>query len=119
MTVQRNPSLFLRAMSVLGGLLVGASLSLPVAADDIDEIQRRDLALIQTQIEQIKIVVVRLDARQQQANPETTRVYFDIPRLRADLEAISSGIDAYLAPDRLLPRQPQPLDGDYLDDRGQ
>jgi RAQPRD family integrative conjugative element protein len=118
MTVQRNPSLTIRAMSVLGGLLVGASLSVPAAADDIDEIQRRDLALIQTQIEQIKVVVDRLEARQQQADPETTRVYFDIPRLRADLDAISSGIDDYLAPDRLLPRQPRPLEGDYLNDKG-
>lgn len=119
MTVLRNPSLSIRAMGVLGGLLVGAFLSTSAWADDIDEIQRRDLALIQTQLEQIGVVVDRIDVRQQQANPETTRVYFDIPRLRNDLEAISAGIDTYLAPDRLLPRQPQPLDGDYLDDRGQ
>lgn len=91
----------------------------PAQASDIDEIQRRDLALIQTQIEQIKVVVDRIDARQQNADPESTRIYFDIPRLRSDLQSITSGIDAYLAPDRLLPRQPQPLDGDYLDDRGQ
>lgn len=119
MTVPSQSTPFLRAIGVLGGLLMGAALSMPANADDIDEILRRDLALIQTQIEQIRIVVDRIDARQQQADPETTRLYFAIPRLRADLDSITSGIDAYIAPDRLLPRQPQPLDGDYLDDRGQ
>lgn len=122
MTVPSQPSqssAFLRAIGVLGGLLMGAALSMPATAGDIDEIQRRDLALIQSQIEQIKVVVDRIDARQQQADPATTRVYFDIPRLRSDLEAVTAGIDAYLAPDRLLSRQPRPLDGDYLEDRGQ
>ncbi|MEC8916321.1 MAG: RAQPRD family integrative conjugative element protein [Pseudomonadota bacterium] len=115
MTVRQRISL----SSVFTSLVLVSGLSALARADDIDEIQRRDLALIQTQIEQIKVVVDRIDARQQQADPETTRVYFDIPRLRDDLHSITSGIDAYLAPDRLLPRQPQPLDGDYLDDRGQ
>ena len=105
--------------SLFTSLVLASGLSAPVQADDIDEIQRRDLALIQTQIEQIKVVVDRINARQQNADPESTRIYFDIPRLRDDLHAITSGIDAYLAPDRLLPRQPQALDGDYLEDRGQ
>ena len=115
MTVRQRISL----SSVFTSLVLVSGLSALAQADDVDEIQRQDLALIQTQIEQIKVVVDRVDARQQQADPETTRVYFDIPRLRDDLHSITSGIDAYLAPDRLLPRQPQPLDGDYLDDRGQ
>ncbi|MGQ7245543.1 integrative conjugative element protein, RAQPRD family [Salinicola sp. V024] len=115
MTVRQRISL----SSLFTSCVLVSGLWAPAQADDIDEIQRRDLALIQTQIEQIKVVVDRVDARQQQADPETTRVYFDIPRLRDDLHSITSGIDAYLAPDRLLPRQPQPLDGNYLDDRGQ
>lgn len=121
MTVPSKIFSFCRILGVLAGLLAAVSQSAPTWAGDIDEIQRRDLALIQTQIEQIEIVVGRIDARQQLADPKTTRVYFDIPRLRSDLETVTSGIDAYLAPDRLLPRQPQPqpLDGDYLHDRGQ
>ncbi|MAM55823.1 MAG: hypothetical protein CMN25_00600 [Salinicola sp.] len=107
-----------RCLAVATGLVVALGGLSPVFANDIDEIQRRDLALIQTQIEQIKVVVDRIDARQSNADPATTRVYFDIPRLRVDLEAISHGIDGYLAPDRLLPRELRPLDGDYLDDRG-
>ncbi|MGJ8518362.1 integrative conjugative element protein, RAQPRD family [Carnimonas bestiolae] len=87
-------------------------------ADDIDEIQRRDLALIQTQIEQIKVVLDRINDRQYQAEPGTTRIYLNIPRLSADLNTISSGIDHYLAPERLQPRDLDPLEGDYLDDRG-
>lgn len=105
-------------LAVLGGIFVGIGMFSQANANDIDEIQRRDLALIQTQIEQIKIVVDRIDARQSKADPASTRVYFDTPRLRTDLDAISHGIDDYLAPDRLLPRELQPLDGDYLDDRG-
>ncbi|WP_275286844.1 RAQPRD family integrative conjugative element protein [Halomonas elongata] len=98
---------------------MASSMSLSVQASDIDEIQRRDLALIQTQIEQIKVVVDRIDARQQKTSPENTRIYFDTRMLRSDLKSITSGIDAYLAPERLLPRQPMPLNGDYLEDRGQ
>ncbi|WP_186764480.1 RAQPRD family integrative conjugative element protein [Pistricoccus aurantiacus] len=104
---------------LLLGLLLASTISISAQADDVDEVQRRDLALIQTQIEQIKVVVARVDARQRQADPATTRLYFDIPRLRADLDSITTGIDTYLAPDRLLPRRPRPLVGDYLDDRGQ
>ncbi|MBZ9559057.1 MULTISPECIES: RAQPRD family integrative conjugative element protein [unclassified Modicisalibacter] len=104
---------------LLGGLVASiAGVSSPASATDIDEIQRRDLALIQTQIEQIEVVVDRIDARQQQADPATTRIYFDIPRLRADLESIVTGIDSYLSPERPLPRRPRPIDGDYLDDKG-
>ncbi|MFM9271850.1 RAQPRD family integrative conjugative element protein [Halomonas elongata] len=105
--------------ALLLGLLMASSISLSVQASDIDEIQRRDLALIQTQIEQIKVVVDRIDARQQKTSPENTRIYFDTRMLRSDLKSITSGIDAYLAPERLLPRQPMPLNGDYLEDRGQ
>ena len=99
-------------------LVLAGSLS-SVHANDIDEIQRRDLALIQTRIEQIGIVVDRIETRQQQADPAATRVYFDIPRLREDLESITSGIDNYLSPARLAPRHIRILEGDYLDYRGQ
>lgn len=107
-----------RAIGALSGLLIGVAAYVPAWAGDIDEIQRRDLALIQTQVEQIQVVVDRIDARQQQTDPDTTRIYFDIPSLRSDLKKVSAGIDAYLDPARSLPRQPRPLEGDYLDDRG-
>ena len=116
MMVLPQRSLSFCATGVFCGLLMSAVMSAPARADDIDEIQRRDLALIQTQIEQIKVVVDRIDARQEKTNPEITRIYFDTRMLRSDL---TSGIDAYLAPERLLPRHPMPLDGDYLEDRGQ
>ncbi|REC93359.1 RAQPRD family integrative conjugative element protein [Kushneria indalinina] len=110
---------YISSLFLLSSASLISALSPSAQADNIDEIQRRDLALIQTQIEQIRVVVDRIDARQQQADPATTRVFFDIPRLRGDLQSITQGIDTYLEPDRLLPRQPRPLDGDYLDDRGQ
>ncbi|WP_435632617.1 integrative conjugative element protein, RAQPRD family [Carnimonas bestiolae] len=87
-------------------------------ADDIDAIQRRDLALIQTQLEQIRVVVDRINDRQFNAQPGETRIYFNVPRFRADIDTLSHGIDAYLAPDRLQPRHLSPLEGDYLEDRG-
>lgn len=114
------PLAFLAAASAncLITVTVLMALSDLAVAGDIDEIQRKDLALVQTQIEQIKVVVDRIDARQRTADPKTTRFFFDTPALLADLDAISSGIDDYLAPGRLQPRTPEPVDGDYLDDRG-
>lgn len=103
--------------SVIAGLNLTCLMLFSAAhADDIDEIQRRDLALIQTQLQQINIVVDRIEARQRNSDPETTRLYFDIPTLRHDLKIIRSGIDQYLAPPRFLPRTPARVVGDYLDD---
>lgn len=95
-------------------LAVAAVLSLSALAEPHDEIQRRDLAVIQTQLEQIGHVVDRLEARQANADPTSARLYLDIRQLRADLTQIAEGIDGYLAPPRLPPRQPLPLAGDYL-----
>ncbi|MDN3525328.1 RAQPRD family integrative conjugative element protein [Halomonas sabkhae] len=96
--------------------LVGviATSTLAMAEEPRDAIQRRDLALIQSQLEQITHVIDRLEARQaRQASPSMS-LYLDIPRLRQDVEAIAEGIDGYLAPPRLPARQVPPLDGDYV-----
>lgn len=42
------------------------------------------------------------------------RYYFDHTRLRADLQQVRAGIQAYLSPPRAQPREPEPLAGDYL-----
>ncbi|MCO7214012.1 MULTISPECIES: RAQPRD family integrative conjugative element protein [unclassified Halomonas] len=79
-----------------------------------DEIARQDLALIQDQLAQIQRIVDRLESRVGEFDPETTRVFVDVPRLRRDIQAVDKGIDDVLAPPRLPPRQPVPLAGDYL-----
>ncbi|RCV86907.1 RAQPRD family integrative conjugative element protein [Billgrantia montanilacus] len=87
---------------------------LPVLADGRDEILRRDLAVIQTQLDQIGFVVDRLEARQDVADPATTRFFLDTRQLRDDLARIADGIDEFLEPPRLPPRVPRALSGDYL-----
>ncbi|MCK0753570.1 integrative conjugative element protein, RAQPRD family [Chromohalobacter japonicus] len=91
-----------------------ATSSLAMAEEPRDAIQRRDLALIQSQLEQITHVIDRLEARQDRQASPSMSLYLDIPRLRQDVEAIAEGIDGYLAPPRLPARQVPPLDGDYV-----
>ncbi|MBF7052268.1 RAQPRD family integrative conjugative element protein [Halomonas sp. KAO] len=79
-----------------------------------DEIARQDLALIQDQLTQTQRIVDRLENRVGEFDPDTTRVFLDVPRLRRDIESVAEGIDEVLAPPRLPPRQPAPLAGDYL-----
>jgi RAQPRD family integrative conjugative element protein len=79
-----------------------------------DDIARQDLALLQDQLAQAQRIVHRLDARVVEFDPQTTRVFLDVPRLRRDLATVAEGIDEVLSPPRLPPRQPAPLAGDYL-----
>lgn len=79
-----------------------------------DEIARQDLALIQGQLVQIQRILDRLESRVGEFDPDTTRVFLDVPRLRHDIESVAEGIDEVLAPPRLPPRRPAPLAGDYL-----
>lgn len=79
-----------------------------------DEVMRRDMAVIQTQLDQVDLVIQRLEQRQAIKTPESHRFYFDTDQLRRDLQTIAEGIDDYLAPPRLPPRNLAPLSGDYL-----
>lgn len=99
------------------GLTFALAAVLPnaVLGDEVrDEILRRDLAVIQTQLDQINVVVKRLESRQAATDPSNHRFYLDTDQLRRDLQRIGEGIDGYLAPPRLPPRIPVPLSGDYL-----
>ena len=79
-----------------------------------DEVMRRDLAVIQTQLDQVEWTIQRLEQRQAIKTPDTHRFYFDTDQLRRDLDVITAGIDDYLQPPRLPPRNLAPLTGDYL-----
>lgn len=106
-----------RFAASLVALTVSLAASLPAdaVADEVrDEILRRDLAVIQDQLDQIGVVVQRLEARQAHSNPDSHRYYLDTDQLRRDLNRIADGIDDYLEPPRLPPRVPIPLVGDYL-----
>ena len=97
--------------------VTAALLSLPVAvsAGELrDEVMRRDLAVIQTQLDQVNLVIQRLEQRQAIKAPASHRFYFDTSQLRRDLQTIEEGINDYLAPPRLPPRNLVPLSGDYL-----
>lgn len=106
-----------RFVTALCALAVSLAAFLPavVVGDEVrDEILRRDLAVIQEQLDQITVVVQRLEARQAHTDPGTHRFYLDTDQLHRDLSRIAEGIDGYLAPPRLPPRAPIPLAGDYL-----
>ncbi|WP_061289999.1 integrative conjugative element protein, RAQPRD family [Azotobacter vinelandii] len=84
------------------------------SAVEHDEIQQRDLALIQTQLNHVVTILDRLQARQSAQGRRD--LYLDIPRLRRDLDAIQKGLDDYLSPDRMPPRQLEPIEADFVGD---
>ncbi len=83
------------------------------AVEPYDEIQRRDLALIQSQLNQVVTVLERLEARQAEQAGQID-LYLDIPRVRADLNTIQQGLDEYLSPSRMPPRRLDPIDNDVV-----
>ena len=79
-----------------------------------DEIQRRDLATIQSQLAQVQVVIDRIEKNQSSLDPKSTRVYLNTAALKADVSAISEGINSYLTPERIQPRVPESIVGDYM-----
>lgn len=83
------------------------------AVEPYDEIQRRDLVLIQGQLNQVATVLDRLEARQAEQAGQIN-LYLDIPRVRADVEVIQRGLDEYLSPSRMPPRRLEPMEDDVV-----
>lgn len=103
---------------VIRSIALVALLGMPGMTWAIDEIQQRDIALIQSQLAQIIKVLNRLDVRQS-SQTYSDDLYLDVPRLRQDLDRIQGGLDHYLSPNRQAPRQLPPIElddlaGDYL-----
>ncbi|WP_111748593.1 integrative conjugative element protein, RAQPRD family [Salinisphaera orenii] len=102
------------ATVTLIALTVGAGLLQPAAASGVrDPVQRQDLARLQAQLKQVDRTIDRLAARQRRTAGQHPHVVLDVAALRADVHKIRSGIQHYLAPPRLPPRHPAPLDADY------
>lgn len=91
----------------------GAFANVVYAAEPYDEIQRRDLALIQGQLNQVATVLERLEARQAEQAGQIN-LYLDIPRVRADVEVIQRGLDEYLSPSRMPARRLEPMEDDVV-----
>lgn len=97
-------------------LLLVLTTALPGSAyalEPYDDIQRRDLALVQSQLTQMTVVLKRLEERQA-AQLEPMELYLDLPRLKADIRIILNGLDDYLSPSRMPPRHIEPLERDLL-----
>lgn len=93
-------------------LLLAFGITLTAAAQDNRE--RSDLGLVHQQITVIEQLADR--ARISQVDVETSRYYFDYPRLVADLERIRHGISKYLSPSRAQPTDLAELTSDYRAD---
>lgn len=91
----------------------GALANVVYAAEPYDGIQRRDLSLIQGQLNQVVTVLDRLEARQA-GQAGQIDLYLDIPRVRADVHAIQRGLDEYLSPSRMPPRRLEPMEDDVV-----
>jgi RAQPRD family integrative conjugative element protein len=101
------------AMLVFGGVF-----SLEANAGMQDEIERRDLVMIQAQIDQISLIIKRLEVRQKKNFNGASRVVLNTETLKKDLSVIRDGIGNYLEPARISARPLQVIKGDYLK-RGQ
>jgi len=78
------------------------------------------LADSETEAARLASLVRQLDALERAAEQsaevaaaETSRYHFDYARLNADIDRIRGGIEDYLNPTRLQPRDLQPLNGQY------
>lgn len=78
-----------------------------------DEHIRTDLSLMQDMVDQLFIMVERVEKRQSQLAPSVS-YYFDTEQLKADLTLINQGVDDYLSPSRLPARYVEPINGDYV-----
>ncbi len=99
---------------LLLALGLGGGFSQVANAGSQDEIERRDLALIQAQFDQILIIVNRLEKRQLSGFKGDSRIVLNTAALRNEVNLIRDGIEAYLQPPRFQARQLETVKGDYL-----
>ncbi|OBX34903.1 hypothetical protein A8U91_03966 [Halomonas elongata] len=90
-----------------------ATSSLAMAEEPRDAIQRRDLALIQSQLEQITHVIDRLEARQDRQASPSMSLYLDIRGCARTSRRSPRGSMA-ISPAATAGRPVPPLDGDYV-----
>lgn len=101
-------STFFVILVFCGGYSLNASASMQ------DEIERRDLVLIQAQIDQMLVIVDRLKKRQKKSFKGNSRIVLNTDALRNEINLVRDGIENYLQPPRFHARDLGIVKGDYL-----
>jgi RAQPRD family integrative conjugative element protein len=103
---------FLSAFLVM--LFFCGGYSLKADASMQDEIEKRDLVLIQSQIDQMLVIVDRLQERQKRGFTGNSRIVLNTEALRREINLVRDGIGSYLQPLRFDARDLGIVKGDYL-----
>ncbi|EAU9814448.1 conjugal transfer protein [Salmonella enterica] len=77
--------------------------------------EREELTLSLNQLTQIEASLHR--AQQSARTGINERYYFDYPRIHGDITTLRSGIDHYLTPARVQPRDTATLAGQYREEK--
>jgi RAQPRD family integrative conjugative element protein len=108
--------------AIFAGVLLAGLMTAPfwasVSTAQADEAPERErLALIAQQLK-----VIERQARDAEliarSKPQDTRYHFDYVQFQVDLKRVRAGVDAYLNPARLQPRDVSAIPGHYTRERG-
>lgn len=99
-----------RLACVLGASLLFCDVANASEKDELASAQRL-LDQVQASLERARVVAAQSDPA------DRARYHFDYQRITADLNAIRTGIDTYLAPSRAQPREASSIAGNYRRER--
>lgn len=105
-----SSSMSLRLVCLVGASMLFTSAALASEKDELASTQRL-LDQVQASLERARVAAAQSDPA------DRARYHFDYQRITADLNAIKSGIDIYLAPSRAQPREASAIAGNYRRER--